>query len=165
MFCIIFSVIINLKQAFLLLHVMSAMQWHYRLGHTSLKSIKLFVPSVKSVSQLHCESYQFENIIELFFLLRQLTNVVLHLKLFILVFGVLLKLKLCRDFSYFVTFIDDYSHMIWVYLMKDHSEILSIFQKLHKDVSTQFNCSLNILRSDNALEYVQHALQNYFLMV
>jgi len=65
------------------------------------------------------------------------------------------------DFSYFVTFIDDYSRMTWLFLMKDRYEILSIFQRFHREISTQFNCSLKILRSDNALEYEQHALQGY----
>ena len=65
------------------------------------------------------------------------------------------------DFSYFVTFIDDYSRMTWLFLMKDRYEILSIFQRFHREISTQFNCSLKILRSDNALEYVQHALKDY----
>ena len=45
--------------------------------------------------------------------------------------------------------------------MKARSEILSIFQRSHKEISTQFNCLLRILRSDNALEYVQYALQDY----
>jgi len=45
--------------------------------------------------------------------------------------------------------------------MKNRSEILSIFQRFHKEINIQFNCSLKILRSDNALKYVQHALQDY----
>jgi len=44
--------------------------------------------------------------------------------------------------------------------MKDRSEILSIFQRLHKEINTQFNCSLKILQSDNALKYVQNALRD-----
>ena len=45
--------------------------------------------------------------------------------------------------------------------MKDRSKILCIFQRFYKEISTQFNCSLKILRSDNILEYMQYALQDY----
>ena len=31
-------------------------------------------------------------------------------------------------FQYFVTFIDDYSRCTWLYLMKDHPELFSIFK-------------------------------------
>ena len=61
------------------------------------------------------------------------------------------RVKSVSDISYFVTFIDDYSRVTWLFLMKDRSKILSIFQSFHKEISAQFNCSLKILRSDNAL--------------
>ena len=37
-------------------------------------------------------------------------------------------------FRYFVTFIDDYSHCNWLFLMKTRDELLSIFQKFHAEV-------------------------------
>ena len=56
-------------------------------------------------------------------------------------------------FRYFVTFIDDYSHYTWLFLMKNRAKLFSIFQKFHAEVETQFNSSIRILRSDNAKEY------------
>ena len=53
--------------------------------------------------------------------------------------------------------------MTWLFLIKDGSEILSIFQRFHKEICLQFNCSLKILRSHNVLKYVQHALQDYYV--
>ena len=32
------------------------------------------------------------------------------------------------DFQYFITFVDDYLHVTWHYLMKSHFKIFSIFQ-------------------------------------
>jgi len=47
--------------------------------------------------------------------------------------------------------------------MKDRFEVL-YFQRFHKEINTQFICSLKkILRSDNALEYVQNALKDYYI--
>ena len=43
--------------------------------------------------------------------------------------------------------------MTWLSLMKVRSEILSIFKRLHKEISIQFNYSLKILGSN----IVQHA--------
>ena len=51
-------------------------------------------------------------------------------------------------FRYFVTFINDYSHCTWLFLMKTKVELFSIFQKFHVEVRTQINTSICILRSD-----------------
>jgi len=86
--------------------------------------------------------------------------VVLHLELFIQIFRILLELKVF-DFSYFVTFIGDSSRITWLFLMKITLKFSQFFQKNHKEISTQFNCSFKTLRSDNTLEYVQYALRDY----
>ena len=57
-------------------------------------------------------------------------------------------------FRYFITFIDDYSCCTWLFLTKNRAELISIFQKFHAEVRTQFNTSIHILRSDNAKEYL-----------
>jgi len=46
----------------------SVIQWHFHLGHASLKSIKLLFLSVKDISKLECESYQFDKHHRNFFL-------------------------------------------------------------------------------------------------
>ena len=56
-------------------------------------------------------------------------------------------------FQYFVTFIDDYSRCIWLFLMKNQAKLFSIFQKFYTEIQTQFNVSLPVLHSDNAREY------------
>ena len=56
-------------------------------------------------------------------------------------------------FQYFVTFIDDYSRCTWLYLMKSRSELFSIFKSFCAEINTQFNASIQTLRSDNAPEY------------
>ena len=54
---------------------------------------------------------------------------------------------------WFVTFIDDCTHMTWLYLMKNKDEIFSLFKMFHAMVHTQFACKIQILRIDNNREY------------
>ncbi|KAH9659027.1 hypothetical protein KPL70_023708 [Citrus sinensis] len=54
---------------------------------------------------------------------------------------------------YFVTFVDDYSRKVWVYLMKNKNEVLGIFLKWKKMVETQTGRKIKRLRSDNGGEY------------
>ncbi|KAH9771354.1 Integrase catalytic domain-containing protein [Citrus sinensis] len=54
---------------------------------------------------------------------------------------------------YFITFVDDYSRKVWVYLMKNKNEVLGIFLKWKKMVETQTGRKIKRLRSDNGGEY------------
>ncbi|KAG8492015.1 hypothetical protein CXB51_015325 [Gossypium anomalum] len=54
---------------------------------------------------------------------------------------------------YFVTFVDDYSRKVWVYLMKRKSKVLDAFLKWKKMVGTQTGRKVKRLRSDNGTEY------------
>ncbi|BBG97367.1 ABC-2 type transporter family protein [Prunus dulcis] len=63
---------------------------------------------------------------------------------------------------WFVTFIDDCTRMTWLYLLKNKNEVFSCFQSFHKQMKTQFNAQIQILRSDNGGEFVNHDFQTYF---
>ena len=69
--------------------------------------------------------------------------------------------KSMLGFSYFVSFVDDCSRMSWIFLIKERSDISSIFQLFHKEIMTQFGCTVWVLQSGNALEYVKGPLQSY----
>ena len=60
---------------------------------------------------------------------------------------------------YFVVFIDDYSHYIWIFPMKSHSKILPIYNNFAKMVETQFSKRIKTFRSSNTLKYTQYAFQ------
>lgn len=55
----------------------------------------------------------------------------------------------CR---YFLTIVDDYSRATWVHLMKSKLDSVSIIQTFLQFVKTQFNSTVKIVRTDNALE-------------
>jgi transposase InsO family protein len=54
---------------------------------------------------------------------------------------------------YFVTFIDNFSRLTWVYVLRDRSQLFTVFQSFYAEVTNQFNARLLVLRSDNAQEY------------
>jgi transposase InsO family protein len=66
------------------------------------------------------------------------------------------------SFRWFVIFVDDCTRMTWLYLLKHKNEVLSTFQSFHTMVQTQFSAKVQILRSDNGGEYVNHQFQTYF---
>lgn len=53
--------------------------------------------------------------------------------------------------SYFVTFIDHFTHYLVVYLMKEKSEVFTHFKDYVAKAEAQFNSKLNILTSNAIL--------------
>jgi hypothetical protein len=56
-----------------------------------------------------------------------------------------------NQFQYFVTFVDDFSRMTWLFLMS---------HLFRKDIKTQFNKKIRVLQSDNTKEYVSHSFSS-----
>ena len=65
-------------------------------------------------------------------------------------------------FRYFIIFVDDYSRVTYLYLIKERSELYSIFKSFYMEIKTQFNDSLCIFRSNNAREYFHTSLSQFF---
>jgi hypothetical protein len=64
-------------------------------------------------------------------------------------------------YRYFVTFVDDFSHLTWIYLIKERSELFDIFCHFTAKTMTQIFKTVNILRSDNAREYFTILFTSY----
>lgn len=60
-----------------------------------------------------------------------------------------------------MTFIDDHTHICWVYLMQDKSEVEKIFKEFYRMIETQFQTKINILRFDNGTEYFNKVLETF----
>lgn len=52
---------------------------------------------------------------------------------------------------YFVIFVDDYSHYTWIYLLRNRSELPSIYIQFATMIFTQFSYKIKTLRTDNAM--------------
>lgn len=62
---------------------------------------------------------------------------------------------------YVLTFIDDYSHFLYVYLLKEKSEVFSKFQEYYNYTKSLFNKSIHKLRCDNGGEYKSKEFQDF----
>lgn len=63
--------------------------------------------------------------------------------------------------KWYVTFIDDYTRVTWVFLMKDKFGVYQLFVNFFQMVKTQFGKPIKRLRSDNGKEYVNQKIYNF----
>ncbi|KAE8674175.1 hypothetical protein F3Y22_tig00111769pilonHSYRG00531 [Hibiscus syriacus] len=72
---------------------------------------------------------------------------------------------------YYVTFIDDFSRKVWVYFLKQKSEVFEKFKLWKREVENQIGRKIKCLRSDNGTEYTdsqflhfckEHGIKRHF---
>ncbi len=62
---------------------------------------------------------------------------------------------------YFVTYIDDFSRKVWVYLLKSKRECLEKFKEFKALVETQSEHKIKVFRSDNGGEYISKGFERF----
>ena len=65
------------------------------------------------------------------------------------------------EIKYILTFIDDYSRMCWVYLLKEKSQVFYMFKTFHAMVTNENQQNIGISRTDNGGEYTSKAFEQY----
>ena len=70
-----------------------------------------------------------------------------------------LSISSIHGHRYFLTVVDDYSKVVWIYLMKHKSDVSSMVKSFILMVATQFNAKVKIIRSNNGPEF---ALKDFF---
>jgi transposase InsO family protein len=132
--------------------------WHSRLGHVSLPRIQTLVSrgllgSVSS-SPFDCMSCQLGKQPALPFnnseSIASATFDLIHSD----VWGPS-PVPTVGGSRYFVIFVNDFSRYTWIYLMKNRSEVLTIYRDFAKMVQTQYSKAIKVFRSDNARKYRQ----------
>ena len=63
--------------------------------------------------------------------------------------------------KYYVTFIDDHIRKVWVYFMKEKSEVFVHFQNFRVLVEKQTNMQVKCIRSDGGGEYFSNEFSDY----
>ncbi|CAJ2662467.1 unnamed protein product [Trifolium pratense] len=63
--------------------------------------------------------------------------------------------------KYFITFVDEYSRMIWLYTLKLKSEALEVFKKFKVLIEKESEKSIKILRTDGGGEYTSKEFENF----
>ncbi|KAK4406722.1 Retrovirus-related Pol polyprotein from transposon RE2 [Sesamum angolense] len=137
----------------------SPLQWHSRLGHPSLPTLQKILPI--DSARLECESCELGKHHRASFPPRVEKR---SSSPFTLVHSDIwgpCRFESLRGFRYFITFIDDYSRMTWVYLLKDRSQVPTIITSFYNEIYTQFSVNIRILRTDNALEFVQKSVSDF----
>jgi hypothetical protein len=128
---------------------------HCRLGHLSFDKICKAFPDVMcgvDKSKLLCDACEFAKHIRTSYISRGIRST----SPFVLVHSDVWTCPVTsiNGMKYFVTFIDCFSRMTWVYVMKHKDEVLKCFQNFCALVENQFNTQVKILRTDNGIEYV-----------
>jgi len=62
--------------------------------------------------------------------------------------------------QYFFTIVDDYSRVVWIYLLEEKNEVLTCLCQFFAMVERQFNKQVKILCSNSDTEFV--CMNNYF---
>lgn len=63
--------------------------------------------------------------------------------------------------TYIVTFLDDYSHFLMVYFMKNKSEVFDKFKEYYNLVTNMFSCKIRNFRCDNGGEYISNNFKDF----
>jgi transposase InsO family protein len=62
---------------------------------------------------------------------------------------------------YILTYIDDYTRMCWLYLLKQKSQAFETFKSFHLWIENETQFRINTLRTDNGGEYKSNKFENY----
>ncbi|KAI3816802.1 hypothetical protein L1987_16507 [Smallanthus sonchifolius] len=147
----------------------SADIWHQRLGHVGLNKMELMVnqdlvnglPKVKINKDVICPGCQFGKATQLPFPQKSKHKSEECLELVHSdVFGPV-KQPSIQGLRYMVTFIDDFSHYVWVYFLKEKSQVFEKFREFEVDAEILTGKTVRGLRSDNGGEYLATDFSNY----
>ena len=138
----------------------SPLQWHRRLGHPGITKLRLALLWI-TLSTFECESCQLgKHFLSTYSRLDSIPSThpfdLVHCD----VWGPS-RISSISNFRYYIVFIEDFSRASWVYLLRDRTDVLPSVRQFLQEISTQYSLTPKILRTDNAMEFVQTALQDH----
>ena len=140
--------------------------WHYRLGHMSEKGMKMLLSKgklleLKSIAFDMCESRILGKQKNVSFLKTDRTPKAEKLELVHTDLWGPSSVASLGGSRYYITFIDDSSRKVWVYFLKNKSEVFETFKKWKAMVETETSLKVKCLRSDNGREYIDGGFSEY----
>ena len=63
---------------------------------------------------------------------------------------------------WFVSLIDDYTRVTWIFLLKQKSDVSIVIPDFHSMVQNQFGVQIKSFRTNNARDYFNKILSTYF---
>jgi len=160
---------LNIGQAHHMHHLHTAKErqiwlWHRRLGHPSFHYLKHVLPDLfmnTQISDLKCDTCILAKSHRATYPLSMNKSDTPFALINSDVWGPSPVMNM-SGIRWFVIFVDDYTRMTWLYLMKHKDEVLNIFETFHAMVCTQYGATIKVFRSDNGGEYVNKHLKTYF---
>ena len=138
----------------------SSLLCHHRLGHPCFEKLKKTLPRL-SLTQFVCESCQLGKHYRSSYSSRDgipssTPFDVLHCD-----FWGPSRTPSISGHRYHIVFVDDYTRVSWVYLLSDRSDVVTTVTHFIMEVVTQYSTTPKILRTDNAVEFVQASLRTF----
>lgn len=135
--------------------------WHHRLGHAPLAKLHL-IPDIPKSSNteicITCPMAKFHNLpFNISDSHAPHTFALIHIDIWG-PYKVCTKDK-CR---FFLTILDDHSRHTWVSLLSHKSDSLEVIEAFYAYAQTQFGKSIQVIRSDNAMEFSDSKCIQFF---
>ena len=139
--------------------------WHHRLAHPSNQTLNSLLytyvlPCNKRDSFHVCSASQFAKHTKLPFSLSNSTVTkpfeIIHSDLWTS------PIQSLSGIKYYVLFLDQYSHFLWVYPMRYKHETFSKFLHFSNYVKTQFGTNIKSLQCDNGGEFNNSKFHDFF---
>ncbi|XP_010424680.1 PREDICTED: uncharacterized protein LOC104709822 [Camelina sativa] len=130
--------------------------WHKRLGHPSYSRLDVISEVLgttghKNKKPAYCHVCHLAKQKKLSFIsennIFNSTFELLHID----VWGPF-SVETVEGYKYFLTIVDDHSRATWVYLLKNKSDVHTVFPAFVNQVENQYNTKVKSVRSDNAKE-------------
>lgn len=139
--------------------------WHNRLGHAPVSKL-MFIDCIKHCAQVTdkvCVTCPMAKFTRLPFPISESHASKPFELIHTDIWG---PYKVCtrRKFKYFLTIVDDFSRMTWIYLLQHKSEYLKSMEMFQLFAQNQFGGTIRIVRSDNAREFDDAACRKFFQM-
>ncbi|MFV0960692.1 DDE-type integrase/transposase/recombinase, partial [Klebsiella pneumoniae] len=145
-------------------HIHHVMMWHRRLGHLNFDAMKILFPNLFChvvVKDLFCDVCQLAKHVRASYPSTSHHVCTPFALIHSDVWGPS-GIPSRPGFQYFITFTDDYTRNIFVYLLKDRSEVPSTIETFITLVEKQYGAKVQTFRSDNAKEYTCEVVELFF---
>ncbi|KAK3036481.1 hypothetical protein RJ639_030828 [Escallonia herrerae] len=137
--------------------------WHRRMGHPSsqplihLPTVSVVSPSLKTICDVCCRAKHSRTVFP------DSTSRAMD------IFGLVhcdiwgpYRVSTISGAKYILTIVDDYSRVVWVYLMHDKGQTGTLLQNFCNMVHTQFGKLVKIIRSDNGHEFDSQPMTQFY---
>lgn len=124
--------------------------WHQRLGHPSYTKLQ-HIPGIPKVSSPHCTVCPLAKQRSLPFI----SNNTLSAQPFDLIHTDIwgpFAIESVEGYKFFLTIVDDCTRVTWLYMLRNKSEVKTVFPDFLDHIHTQYHYIVKKVRSDNANE-------------